>query len=124
MWKGCERSMTLSDAEKITKYIKRLNELKSKLNNYESCDTISGTINIGQNGLGFAWGKNSLEMQWLINGVKSEIEKINKIISDIKIVESVAEETEKIFKNPPNRGSNVVHPPPKTVIVKMEEENK
>lgn len=78
--------MTIHEATTIAEYINARNILMSKIKEYEGCDSISGTINRGCDGLGFRWknGK-SYEIMCLLNGLKSELERINEIILDIGI---------------------------------------
>lgn len=88
--------MTIHEATMIAEYIKTRNILMSKIEDYERCDSISGNINSGCNGLGFRWenGK-SYEIMCLLNGLQAELERINEIIFGVQIYGlSIAEESE------------------------------
>ena len=78
--------MTLEKANEIRKLLNLRDYLISELNYFQECDSISGNINQGSNGLGFKWEKEDRQIKYLIDGATSEISKIEQIIADIEYV--------------------------------------
>lgn len=78
--------MTLEKANEIRKLLNLRDYLISELDCFKKCDSISGNINRGTNGLGFKWEKEDRQIKYLIDGATSEISKIEQIIADIEYV--------------------------------------
>ena len=80
--------MTLEQAQEIRELMNERGDLFSELRDLVSCDSIDGHINEGENGLGFRWDSNSIEVKWLIKGITVEIERIEETIARIQLNDS------------------------------------
>lgn len=78
--------MTLEKANEIRKLLNLRDYLISEFDYFKKCDSISGNINQGANGLGFKWEKEDRQIKYLIDGATSEISKIEQIIADIEYI--------------------------------------
>lgn len=72
--------MTLEQAEEIRKLLILRDNLVLQLKDFTGCESISGNINVGVNGLGFSWDSNSWQIKCLIEGTKKEIENIEETL--------------------------------------------
>lgn len=78
--------MTLDQAENIRKLMTVRDMLYAELNELERCQSISGTINDGVNGRGFAWRNEDGDRHilYLTDGINKHIAEIEDEISDMK----------------------------------------
>ncbi len=83
--------MTLDKAMEIKNLLNDRDCLISQLRNLAGCESITGHINDNVNGLGFRWEKDSLQVKWLLKGLKEEIRRVEEAISRIQIKESESE---------------------------------
>ena len=72
--------MTLEQAVKVKQLLTLRDSLLSQLRDLDKCDSISGHINEGGNGLGFRWNNNSWQIKCLIEGIKKEIQSVEETI--------------------------------------------
>ena len=79
--------MTLEKATEIKRLLDFRDELISQLKEFARCDSITGHINSGSNGLGFGWDNDSRQIRYLIEGTKRDIERIEKKIETFEWVE-------------------------------------
>lgn len=83
--------MTLEKAIEIKNLLNARDGLISQIREFQNCDSIDGHINDGVNGLGFRWDKNSIQVKWLIKGLKEELTRIDEAISRIQIKDDESE---------------------------------
>lgn len=88
--------MTLEQAIEIKNLLNVREYLISQIRELQNCKSIDGHINDGVNGLGFSWDKNSLQVKWLIKGLREELTRIDEAISRIQIKESEELKNKKI----------------------------
>lgn len=83
--------MTLDEAKRVRELLKERDALESDLQQIERCSSITGHINEGSNGLGFTWAAKDFgfrveacrEIQYLIDGYKADIAKIDATIAHL-----------------------------------------
>lgn len=81
--------MKIELAEYVRELLNRRDRLKEELDDFKNCDSITGNINEGCNGLGFRWEKDSYEITCLIEGYEKKIEIIEKQILNLQITGGV-----------------------------------
>lgn len=77
--------MTLEQADNIRELLNHRDTLLSELRELEECSSVSGHINDGVNGLGFAWGRHSRQVKYLIDGITADIYTIEQRIKSIRV---------------------------------------
>ena len=77
--------MTLEEAERVRNLLKARDALMHDLQTVEQCESITGNINVGSSGYGFAWRKKdgSCAIKYLIDGYKADIAAIDRLIAHL-----------------------------------------
>lgn len=83
--------MTLEKAIEIKNLLNARDNLISEIRELQNCESITGHINDRVNGLGFRWEKDSLQVKWLLKGLKEEIRRVEEAISRIQIKDDESE---------------------------------